>query len=529
MVSFSRRGRVAVGLAWLFLLAFCASAWAHAQLLESAPVSGSILRTNPGEVSLSFNEPVTPLAVSLIAPDGTATDLLSATSGGQNLNVTLPRDLTQGTHLLSWRVASIDGHPIGASVVFSIGSVTQTQAAPGGDPLVAPLLWAGKAALFLALAFGIGTAAFSRVAPLPKRSQSIAQAFVIIGLSASLFTLCLQGLDALGRPLTAALSPPVWTTSMGTSYGITACVLGLAFLLSFLGLRRGGRAGAALIVLSAILAPLALALSGHASTAAPQVLTRPAVFLHVAGILFWLGALIPLAELLATAGEEADGALRRFSRIIPFAVGAILLSGITLAAIQLGVPGPTWLSPYGAILAVKLLLLLLVFALALYNRRSLTRPALAGDANARRRLRASILAEVVLVSLVLGLVAGWRFTPPPRALAEAAVVADPIFAHVMDEKVMAMLTVTPGQPGPVSIAIDVMDADMAPRSVQGVHLALSQPARGIQPIVQTATGAESTWQVNDLTLPFGGSWTVAVTIRLGAFEQRTITGSLDLP
>ncbi|WP_137151505.1 CopD family protein [Devosia sp. FKR38] len=529
MAHLWRRVGSALGFAWLFLLVLCAPAWAHAQLLESEPVADSILLTNPGELRLHFNEPVTPLAMALIAPDGTAIDLLSATSGGEKLTIVLPQDLADGSYLLSWRAASIDGHPIGASMVFSIGAVTQTQAAPSGDPLVAPLFWAGKAALFLALAFGIGTAAFGRVAPLPPRAIAIAQVFVLIGFCAAVLTLSLQGLDALGQPLTAALSPPVWATSLGTSYGITACVLALAFLLSLLGLRHRNQAGAALIILSAILAPLALALSGHASAAAPQVLTRPAVFLHVAGILFWLGALIPLAMLLATNSDAADAALRRFSRAIPMAVAAIILSGITLATVQLGQPGSAWLSPYGVILAAKLLLLLLVFGLALYNRRRLTAPALAGEAAMRRRLRCSILAEIVLVTLILGLVAGWRFTPPPRALAVAATVAEPIFAHVMDDRLMAMLSISPGQAGPASITIDLMDADMAPLAVQGVQLALSQPERGIEPMAQTAIGADSTWQVNGLTLPFGGSWTVILTVRLSAFEQRSVTGTLDLP
>lgn len=520
----------AIVFALLLVLGLSAPALAHAQLLESEPVADSVLLTNPGELRLHFNEPVTPLAISLIAPDGTATDLLSATSGSEILTIALPLDLSNGTHLLSWRAASIDGHPIGASLVFSIGTVTETQAAPSGDPLVAPLFWAGKAALFLALAFGIGTAAFGRVAPLPPRASAIAQVFVFIGFCAAVLTLSLQGLDALGQPLSAALSPQVWATSLGTSYGITACVLALAFLLALVGLRLGkGRAGGMLITLSAILAPLALALSGHASAAAPQVLTRPAVFLHVAGILFWLGALIPLAMLLATNSDAADAALRRFSRAIPVAVAAIVLSGITLASVQLGPPGSAWLSPYGTIFAAKLLLLLLVFGLALYNRRRLTAPALAGEAAMRRRLRSSILAEIVLVTLILGLVAGWRFTPPPRALTAAATVAEPIFAHVMDDRLMAMLTVTPGQPGPVSIAIDLMDADMAPLAVQGVQLSLSKPERGIEPMAAAATGADSAWHVDGLTLPFGGSWTVVLTVRLSAFEQRTVTGTLDLP
>jgi putative copper export protein len=58
----------------------------------------------------------------------------------------------------------------------------------------------------------------------------------------------------------------------------------------------------------------ALALSGHASSATPQLLTRPAVFVHVIGVAFWIGALAPL---LAGLKIGDGGGLARFRGSFP--------------------------------------------------------------------------------------------------------------------------------------------------------------------------------------------------------------------
>ena len=55
---------------------------------------------------------------------------------------------------------------------------------------------------------------------------------------------------------------------------------------------------------------VALALSGHASNAAPQWLTRPSVFVHVVCVTFWVGALLPLiAAVQAGEGARAGAVL----------------------------------------------------------------------------------------------------------------------------------------------------------------------------------------------------------------------------
>lgn len=507
------------------------AASAHAQLLTSEPTANAVVMTVPDAVRLTFNEPVNPLVVSLIGPDGVAADLLEGAKGGAVVSIALPQGLGDGTHVVSWRVASIDGHPIAGSLVFSIGEATGTPtlAAPSEEGTKIAL-WSGKLALFVALFVGVGGAVFAAVSGAGAGTQRVALGLTLTGLVIAPLTLGLQGLDALGLPLTGLVDGKVWAAGLSTSYGATALVATLAFGLAAVTLTlRPSRIARGLVVVAGLVAALAIALSGHASAAEPQWLMRPAVFLHVAGLLFWIGALLPLWVLLRERSVAADHALAKFSQWVPVAVGAIIVSGVTLALIQLGAPGASWLSPYVLILAFKLALLVALFGLAVWNRGWLTTPTLAGDAVARQKLRASIRIEAVLVLLILALVAGWRFTPPPRALAIAAANLPAIMTHVMDQKAMATLTLTPGNAGPVLLELWLTDPNDAPLSPQEVSVTLTEPALGIGPIKLSAVGEGPYWAVEGLTIPVAGSWNVAIDIRASRFELFKLEAELDIP
>ena len=508
------------------------AAFAHAQLLRTDPLDGAVLAAAPARVSLEFNEPISPLALTLVGPDGGQSTLEAETGEGSGLVIPLPAGLGEGSQVLNWRVVSLDGHPIAGALVFSIGAASrEARPLPLSDGAVSFGLWATRVLFYGALFFGVGGAVFGLFAPLPEPARRLARGLAGLGLLAAPLSLGFQGLDALGQPLAAIGDPAIWAGGWRTSYGLTALAGGLAFLAGFAALAttRRSRIGTGLGLLAFGLAALAPALSGHASAAEPQALTRPSVALHMAALLFWIGALPPLGFSLRTAG--GDVALRRFSRFIPLSILALLASGIGLAVVQLGPPGTAWLTPYGFILAGKLALVGLLFCLALWNRIGLTRPALAGAAPARRRLRLSIRAEIGLVLLVLGLVAGWRFTPPPRALAAIeAQAAEPLYLHAMNETVMAMASLTPGHAGPVAVVLDV--ADMAGEAVlpQAVTLTFSAPDLGIAAIRREArAGEDGAWHLDDLVLPLAGPWRLSLDIRLDRFTLTRLETAFDLP
>lgn len=510
-------------------LSMLSGASAHAALLGSDPADGSVLPAAPSAVVLTFTEPVTPLVVTLVSPDGQSAALGGAEASNDRVTVPLPELGAHGTYLLGWRVTSADGHPVAGSFVFSIGAPGSSPAATAdGDTGRALAIWLTRAALYAALFLGAGAAMFSSVvAPLPRPLTLLPPAAALAGLVLAPLALGLQGLDALGVSLGSLMSAPVWSAAIGTSYAATVAVAMGALLATLVSsLMPAGRGRVVVVALAWVGAALAPMLSGHAGTAAPTWLSKPAVFIHIAALVFWTGALLPLGWLLRSRDAAALPALQRFSRLIPFAVLPIVVTGLVLAALQMGPPGPAWSAPYALLLGAKLALLALLFGLALWNRLALTRPALAGTDRAQRHLRRSIGIELLLVLVIFGVVAGWRFTPPPRVLAELE--ARPALTHIHTDAAMADISVTPGRTGQSMMRIWLTDGDFAPIAPRAVTVALSSAALGIERLKRPATlGTDGYWQA-PLSLPAGGTWTVEIDVRIDDFTLVKLTGEIEL-
>lgn len=504
-------------------------ALAHAGLVAADPADGIVLPTAPALLNLSFTEPVTPLVFTLVDPSGQRLDLEGAVATDQQVSQPLPHGLGRGTHLVSWRVVSADGHPVSGSLIFSIGEPgARPVAAAGTDALVTTTIWVVRALLYAALFLAVGTTVFGwLVAPLRGTTRVVPVLLSSAGLLLLPLALGLQGLDALGTGFGRLLSPAPWSTALATSYATTilACVVAFAATLASAFCARG-RAYAGLVLVAWIAAALAPMLSGHAGTASPEWLSRPAVFVHVAALLFWVGALCPLARMLWSGDETQTDALRRFSRLIPLAIAPLIASGLLLAGLQMGPPGAAWQSPYGLLLGAKLLLLVVLFALALWNRLALTGPVLAGTASAQTRLRRSIVLELILVVVILGVVAGWRFTPPPRVIAEIA--AQPARLHIHTQAAMADITVPAIHAGGTTMRIWLTDSELVPLAPKAVSVALSNPGLGIERLRRPAVlGSDGFWQV-PLTLPSAGLWSVDIDIRIDDFTVVKLAGHIEL-
>jgi copper transport protein len=514
------------------VLASTQQARAHAALIRTEPADGAVLPRAPAQFRLTFNEPVSPLLLRLVTPSGSVVPLPRAAMEGSALIVALPEAFTgakagEGSYVLSWRVASEDGHPVGGTVLFSVGAPSASLApVDNPNPSLRPAIWLMRLILFVGLFVGVGGAAFSGlVAALPRAALRVTQTAMLGGLVAAPVSVGLQGLDALGASWPALIVGASWRAGYSTAYGTTAFLAIVALLLGLQTLRLRSEARAVLSGLALGTVGLALAASGHASAAAPRWLTGPAVFVHAGAVAFWLGSLLPLALLL----RSADGtvALARFSHLIRYAVAALVLSGIVLGAVQLGWPTAAWLSPYGAVLLAKLVLLAALFGLAAYNRFALTGPALAGDAAAQRRMRRSVIMEITVALTILAVVALWRFTPPPRALAEAA--AAPAYVHIHTPAAMADLTLTPGRAGTVTASVVLQSGEFGPLTAKEVTLELANPALGIEPIQRPArlTG-DGPWQTDSFAIPASGRWQVKIEVLVTDFDKLTLEGTLDI-
>ncbi|WP_066458980.1 copper resistance CopC/CopD family protein [Castellaniella caeni] len=519
------------------LLACAPTAWGHAALVAASPAPAAVLQRAPSAIVLTFSEPVGVTALRLFGPDGQQLVTGPVMDHNQEVRISLPGGhAAPGTYLLSWRVTSADGHPVGGTLDYSVGhpsalgSVSQS-ASPGSLKLAIWLArWLGYLCLFAAL----GAALFRLIQPLDRQAwvrPAIALGFVLLPVN-----LGLQGLDMRGASWPALAESATWAQALSSTYASTLGLQALALLAALVAL---GTARSAILKAAAVAGlgclGLALTVSGHAGTAPPQWLSRPAVVLHVMMAVVWVGMLVPLARALsrgrvraaAPAGRVSAAAepmpLAAFSRWIVPAVALLVLSGLTLARLQLDGPGDLWRTAYGRVLLAKLTLVGLLLCLAAYNRWGLTRAALAGEPAARRRLRAAIRLEVVLAVLILSVVALWRFTPPPRTadmadMAGMARMTAPQPVELADERLRARVT---------SLAdgwhIQLFKPDGAPFEAQGVTLSLSHAAGGIEPLSRAASRqADGSWLAAIPPLSAQASWQITVTVLVDDFDEITL-------
>ncbi len=524
--------RIALVIAALFtcLLAASGQASAHAALISSEPADGTVVAAPPPVLRLTFSEPVAPLVLRLFRPDGSAVDLTDFQTRDAAVEIGLP-DLPDGTSMLSWRVVSIDGHPVGGSVSFSIGAPSAERpldAASDTSGAVRAAIWFVRTVLYFGLLFGAGGAFFlAWMAPGSRAGARFIRATLLAGLAAAPLALGLQGVDALGVELGGLLEGRTWAAGFGTSYANTvfAAVLALAS-----GLLASGRSAGPLQKVAGAAAllgtGLALALSGHASAAQPQWLTRPVVFVHGVAAAFWIGALVPMAAALRSPDGRALAGIKRFSRAIAVFLAALVAAGVVLGVIQVVDPRKLGGTDYGLVLLAKLAIVAVLLALAALNRWRFTVPALAGDAAAGRNLRRSIKVEIVLVAAILAAVALWRFTPPPRVLIAEA--ATPASIHLHSAAAMADVSVKPGRMGPVAVAIYPMAADFSPMKAKEVTLVLSKADAGLEPLRRTAAEVDGVWRIDDVQIPLAGVWQIRVDVLISDFEIAKLSGEIEL-
>jgi len=96
--------------------------FAHAQLLQSDPIAGTVLPSVPSTVTLVFSEPVTPagFGIRVYAPSGRQVAGQVASHGSV---LSAPIDADQpGTYVVLWQVYAADTHPSRGAFSFSVVS-----------------------------------------------------------------------------------------------------------------------------------------------------------------------------------------------------------------------------------------------------------------------------------------------------------------------------------------------------------------------------------------------------------------------
>ncbi len=161
-------------------LAVPAGALAHAQLEETTPERGAVVKHEPEAVIFRFDEPVEGNfgAVRVYDADGTRVDEGDAfhpNGEGPRLGVHLKPGLPDGSYTATYRVVSADGHIVSSGFVFSIGkagkapteTVAELTSGSGSGPVTETAFGIARGLQYVAIALAVGGLAFLLLAWLP--------------------------------------------------------------------------------------------------------------------------------------------------------------------------------------------------------------------------------------------------------------------------------------------------------------------------------------------------------------------------
>ncbi|MFJ1809104.1 MULTISPECIES: copper resistance CopC/CopD family protein [unclassified Streptomyces] len=402
-----------LGTVLVLLLLGGGPASAHAALRSADPADGSVVKTAPEAITLTFTESVGLLDDSfrVFDPDNHQVetgDTGHADGRADTARVELPGKLGTGTFTVAWRVVSADSHPIAGAFTFSVGEPSAIPPALPStsveNPLTGGLFNIGRYVAYLAAALLIGTAAFIAVCRPPdvRPLGRLLPAGWWALVGSTVFLLLLRGPYETGTGPAQVLDPSGLTRTLGTRPGL-ALVARLALLAvvavlllrqrkalreqKALGEQKAGQQGkalpdgrpqgpsrATLLTGAALTVGLALtwAAAEHASAGIQVPAAMTSSVLHLLAMSVWLGGLTALLTLFYRASVPSR-VVDRFSQVAGLSVTVLVVTGLYQSWRGLGSVSALTDTTYGRVLLAKLAAVTLLLVAAARSRRTVTR------------------------------------------------------------------------------------------------------------------------------------------------------------
>lgn len=538
---------LALLVAAIAVVGWAAPASAHATLVSTDPTEGAVLAEAPAQVAFTFDESVSLVPDGLLAFDAAGDPVaIEPTARAEVVTGDLPGDLDDGTYVITWRVVSADGHPIAGSLTFHVGAPSAKVEPPKvdvSDPGALSMIQGvvhglNYLALLLAggLAFFLGwTVRGVRLdGAVRRRLLRVLRGSAVVAVAAAAIAVPLSGAYQLGSGpgglVEAAAVDPDLVLDDLIVLALQVVGLGAAVWSA-----TRGRPGL-VADLATALAVWSPALVGHTRAYEPGTLLVVTDALHLTAGAVWLGGLTGMAVVLpAIAGRPQDAArlLARFSTVAGGLLAVLAASGLLLGWRIVGswsrLFGETW----GRLLLVKVALVLVVVAIAAFNRYRLVPQVVDGVGHDRRRRATGVVRRAVLIEAVLlvGVVAVTGFLtqkppggepPPPPPTAETGVVTG---VANDDVKVLAVLDAGPGLQRRLILQLqDMAGEPLDLYDVPAVSLRSASVDLGEIPVVSTASGTYTA----DVVFPTTGAWTLQVSVRIDEFTSPVTTVDLDV-
>ena len=172
------------------------------------------------------------------------------------------------------------------------------------------------------------------------------------------------------------------------------------FVMMLLAHKKKAKAQQVIFSIGSVAVLCSFTLAGHAQLSG--VLTQSLLLLHLFGLAFWLGALLPFHWICQHSDTSNLISLaHRFGVLAIFHVGLLLIAGMTYAYVLLGDLNLIFTTSYGNVLLTKIVLVSLLLTLAALNKFKLVPLLKKNPIQGVRRFNSSVQFEIILALLIL--------------------------------------------------------------------------------------------------------------------------------
>jgi copper transport protein len=509
------------GLLFVVLMTvFPSSVMAHAILVSAVPEQDSRLQDSPPQISLTFNERLEEGLYYIKVYDNKGKSVTSnaAKMNGEHTGMTLdlPK-LAQGTYLVSYRVISADGHPVGGSYLFTVDAAASDQ----GQPRPAPSVPGGqhqhgisgsmsvgevgrylvRGLYYLSLLSVTGWALWLKTAQgTGEWTRNLLRVHFIV-LLLFIFT---HMEDLIGNGGLAEIGQLFAATGIGLNWLISVLLAAAGFLLV------GRSLWLNLVWALAMLAVKSL--NGHSAAASAQPWPVIVDAIHLLAAALWIGGLWVIVAKRRSDQDSLPAFMRRFSNVALASILALVLTGASTVLLLL--PGPRYLlyTTWGILLLVKIGLVVLVIVTAGFLRLQLRK-------RTESRIKPFLAADISLMLAILLLVGLLTYMPPLPA-------NEPVYWHEMGETVHMTASISPGAPGTNTFILKVWLPEQAGKPKLAQMRLFNEDNAQIAPITVPLQPYEDksfdesygrgeilySYKAQGNYLPFAGSWRLEIRI-----------------
>lgn len=502
-----------------------APAGAHAVLSSTQPASGARLAESPKNVTLEFSEPVQ-IPAGSVEIFNEKSDRINTGKpqhpNGNTLAVEVPIDgLPVGGYVVSWRVVSVDAHPITGAFTFQIGDGSintdalskQVSAGSSGSTLVGTIYAVDRSVLFASLMVAIGALAFLVAFGLDAQTAARARRLFYFSSAtlaiATVFAFFLQGIYGAGLPLRRVFDGEVVSDTLSTRLGISA-VVRLAIVAVLVAVVRFVGAHKLVALLGSLALVITISTSGHATTGRWIPFAFVADVLHVAAAAAWIGGLVVLMVVVFRTKDGAQQIITWFSALAFWCVVVMIVTGSFQGLRQLQSLNALWTSDYGVIFLVKLAVFIGLLAAANISRSWVKRNG--------GGVRRSVAIEIVLAVAVIGVTSILVNSPP----AKAAAPREPVSAEVRVKDSLVDVAIDPARVGSNSLSFYVLDLDGKLKEVPELTAILTNTGKNVGPLTPPLQKVRAGHYASPgFVFPVAGEWKIDLTVRTSEFDQAT--------